>query len=110
MCENSPFTISPVNLLVYPPTRMIWSLITTAAWPSLSWLKKRIDMKGKVISLNDLNVAYSDASVLFVSLAVLFCWLYTRKLPKKVLRYLHCAKITVLFALCCKYSEISTVL
>ena len=33
----------------------------------------------------------ADASVLFFSLAVLICWLYTRKLAKKELCYLHCA-------------------
>ena len=43
----------------------------------------------------------ADASVLFFSLAVLICWLYTRKLAKKG---------TVLFALCYKHCEISTVL
>ena len=43
----------------------------------------------------------ADASVLFFSLAVLICWLYTRKLAKKR---------AVLFAVCYKYYEISTVL
>ena len=41
------------------------------------------------------RVDAADASVLFFSLAVLFCWLYTRKLAIKELCYLHCAISTV---------------
>ena len=37
----------------------------------------------------------ADASVLFFSLAVLICWLYTRKLAKKELCYLQCAISTM---------------
>ena len=37
----------------------------------------------------------ADASVLFFSLAVLICWLYTRKIAEKELCYLHCAISTV---------------
>ena len=38
----------------------------------------------------------ADASVLFFLLAVLIFWLYTRKLAKKELCYLHCALTNVL--------------
>ena len=43
----------------------------------------------------------ADASVLFFSLALLICWLYTRKLAKKKeLCYKHRFMSTVLLALC----------
>ena len=35
----------------------------------------------------------ADASVLFFPLAVVICWLYTRKLAEKELRYVHCARV-----------------
>ena len=42
-----PFTISAVDaLLPPPPMRMIFSLIVTAAWLPLSWLKKGLMWKG----------------------------------------------------------------
>ena len=42
ICALPSFTISPVLLLLFmkPPTRIILSLIWTAACPDLSWLKR----------------------------------------------------------------------